>query len=69
MTDYEYEYRMTYVQFIDGASDESMSPTAPRGEGWVLKHVAAASGRTAKPSGSMPMCALIFYVWERKVPQ
>jgi hypothetical protein len=63
------EYRTTCVQFMDGSDDERFSPSPPRGEGWELAHVAAASGRSPTwPYSGMATCALIFYVWKREAP-
>lgn len=65
------EYKTDVVQFLDGC-DDTHHPHPPKGEGWRLAHVAAASGRISPPveaqlDADHILCALIFYVWEREV--
>jgi len=63
------ERKTTSVQWMDGYDDPAPHP--PPGDGWRLTHVAAASGRLAElppRSSSMPLCALLFFIWEREVP-
>lgn len=60
------EYKTTVRQYLDGR--EPPDPVAPSGDGWTLKHVAAATGGPRSYRMEMNiLCALVFYVWEREV--
>jgi hypothetical protein len=59
------ERKTTRRQFMDGFP--APAPVSPPGEGWRLAHVAAATGSRSGNLRNEPMCALLFFIWEREV--